>query len=89
MTQQELKQLMEQKVDTLDTVMAELKSIVIEYADHNEPLDLYALDGGELERKLDGLGFTNGWVIDRLAHRIEKSRGSVLRKIRIAQGYNR
>lgn len=89
MTQEKLKQLMEQSLDSIELAMAQLKTVVIEYADHNEPLDLYGLDGGELERKLDGLGFTNGWVIDRLAHRTEKSRGSVLRKIRIAQGYNR
>ena len=89
MTKERLQKLMEQSLDSLEMAMAQLKTVVIEYADHNEPLDLYALDGGELERKLDGLGFTNGWVIDRLAHRTEKSRGSVLRKIRIAQGYNR
>ena len=88
MTQEKLKQLMEQSLDNIEMAMAQLKTVVIEYADHNEPLDLYALDGGELERKLDGLGFTNGWVIDRLLHRTSESRGSLVTKIRKAQGYN-
>ena len=72
MTQEKLKERLEHRLDLLEESMQALKELVITYADNNEPLDLYALDGGELERRLDGLGFTNGWVIDRLAHRTEK-----------------
>ena len=65
-----------------------LRTLVINYADNHDKLDLYDIDGGVLERKLDELGFINGWVIDRLMHRTENSRGSVTNKIRKAQGYN-
>lgn len=75
-------------LNEIDVSMNKLKKIVIDYADNNEPLDLYALNGGEVERKLDGLGFTNGWVIDRLLHVNPNSPRSKSRKIRKAQGYN-
>ncbi len=88
MTKRELADKLADKLDTLEIAMADLRSVVIEYADHNEPIDLYDLDGGKLERQLDNLGWTNGWVMDRLAHRTDKSRGSLVAKIRKAQGYN-
>lgn len=75
-------------LDEIDVSMNKLKKTVIDYADNNEPLDLYALNGGEVERKLDGLGVTNGWVIDRLLHVNPNSPRSKSRKIRKAQGYN-
>lgn len=88
MTKQELTDKLADKLDALELAMADLRSVVIEYADHNEPLDLYDLDGGKTERTLDNLGWTNGYVVDRLAHRTSKSRGSLVAKIRKAQGYN-
>ena len=88
MTKEELKEELSQKLYDVEVAMEKLKSVVIDYADHNEPIDLYYLDGGVLERRLDGLGYTNGWVIDRLAHKTYQDRGSVTRKIKRAQGYN-
>ena len=88
MTKDELYRTLSERLIRVENEMRFLKDAVIEYADNNEPLDIYALDGGELERKLDGLGFTNGWVIDRLKHINPNSNKSLTRKIRKAQGYN-
>lgn len=87
-TQKELLKNMNSILIEIGDSMNKLMLLVMDYADNNEPLDLYELDGGETERKLDRLGFTNGWVVDRLMHRTMKSKGSICRKIRKAQGYN-
>jgi len=65
-----------------------LKEAVIAYSDNHEPLSLYSIDGGELERKIDGLVFVNSWIIDRLGHVNPNSKKSYTHKIRKALGYN-
>ena len=75
-------------LDKMEVLKNEMIKIITDYAEKNEPLDLYDLDGGETMRKLDGLGFLNGWAVDRLLHRTVRNGKSLLGKIRKAQGYN-
>lgn len=75
-------------LDEMEEPKAKLRELVISYAETHDKLDLVDLDGGNTDRRLDGLGFINGWVIDRLMHKTDKSRESLTRKIRKAQGYN-
>lgn len=88
MTDTELKHEINSILNEIEEPIKRLKELVINYADTHDKLDLYNIDGGELERRIDGLGWLNGWIIDRLNHRNQDSNLSRTRKIRKAQGYN-
>lgn len=88
MTEKELTKAIKENLNQMAYYMQLIHKATIQYADSHEALDLFDVDGGETVRLLDGLGFLNGWVIDRLMHRTDKSKGSLVRKIRKAQGYN-
>lgn len=85
---QELVKQLNSILDEMEAPLGKIIHLIMNYADSHDRIDLYGIDGGETERRLDGLGSTNGWVIDRLMHRTYNERGSVTRKINKAQGYN-
>lgn len=74
-------------LDEMEAPLGKIRHLIMHYADSHDRIDLYGIDGGETERRLDGLGYINGWVIDRLMHRTPKSKGSVVHRIKKAQGY--
>ena len=88
MDREELVKQLNSILDEMETPLNKIRNLIIDYADSHDKIDLYAIDGGQTERRLDGLGYINGWVVDRLMHRTPKSRGSLVHKIKKAQGYN-
>ncbi len=88
MNREELVKELNSIFDEMEAPLDKIRNLIIAYADSHNKIDLYAIDGGQTERRLDGLGYINGWVIDRLMHRTYKDRGSVTYRIKKAQGYN-
>ena len=88
MTTDGLYKYLEKHLTKIENEMHFLRVAIIDYADNNEPLDLYDIDGGRLERKIDILGYMNGWIVDRLKHTNPNSNRGLTHKIRKAQGYN-
>ena len=87
MSREELVKELNSILDEMEAPLGKIRHLIMHYADSHDRVDLYAIDGGETERRLDGLGYINGWVIDRLMHRTYKDRGSVTHRIKKAQGY--
>jgi len=88
MEKQELVSQLNSILDEMEAPLDKIRSLIINYADNHDKVDLYDIDGGHTERRLDDLGYINGWVIDRLMHKTYLDRGSVTKKIKKAQGYN-
>ena len=88
MDKEELVKQLNSILDEMEVPLGKIRSLIMHYADSHDKVDLYYIDGGETERRLDVLGYLNGWVVDRLMHRTPKSRGSLVHKIKRAQGYN-
>lgn len=88
MEKEELIKELNSVLDEMEAPLEKIRKLIISYADNHDKIDLYAIDGGRTESRLDGLGYINGWVIDRLMHKTYKDRGSLTRKIKKAQGYN-
>ncbi len=88
MDREELVKQLNSILDEMEAPLDKIRNLIIDYADSHDKIYLYAIDGGQTERRLDDLGYINGWVIDRLMHRTYQDRGSVTYRIKKAQGYN-
>lgn len=88
MNSEELVKQLNSILDEIESPLDKIRNLIIAYADSHDKIDLFGIDGGVTERRLDNLGYINGWVIDRLMHRTSKDRGSVTHRVEKAQGYN-